>query len=257
MATKDGNGKAAAVPPAVKRRMGGVDIPPPADPGEKATRGRGKAKAADAPRAVVIPRLEVRRFVVPVRGITPLLICKFDQKVQQELMEKTEGKAKNKRAPKDPEAEWNAARHVAVKSRTGKAGWDGIHAGGVRAAMIDAARLVDGLTMTELKQMIFVVADGYGSDGAPLVRIDGVGEKHSGMCRTTTGVAYPRHRPIYYEWGATITLDIVGLSEENALNLLSIAGFTCGVGEWRPTAPKSKTGDMGRFAVVASPGKPD
>lgn len=194
-----------------------------------------------------IPKLEILHLQIEVRGITPLLICKFDEKVKREMEEKTEGKAKNAKAPKDPEAEWNAARHV---SEDGK--WDGIHAGGIRAAMIDAARLVDGLTMTELKQMIFVEPDGYGKDGSPLVRINGVAEKHSGMCRTTTGVSYPRHRPIYREWSATIRISAAGgvLTAEQVVNLLSIAGFTCGVGEWRPTSPKSKTGSMGRWEVV-------
>lgn len=203
---------------------------------------------ASAPKkAITIPKLVIHTLKIPVRGITPLLMCRFDEKVKREMEERTEGKAKNKKAPKDPEKEWNAARHISTK------GWDGIHAGGIRAAIIDAARSVDGLTMTELKQCIFIKADGWSQDGTPLVRIHGEAEKHSGMCRTTTGVAYPRHRPIYREWSAVITLTINGhiLNEEQAVNLVSIAGFTCGVGEWRPTSPKSKTGDMGRFEIVS------
>lgn len=132
-------------------------------------------------------------------------------------------------------------------------GWDGIHAGGIRAAIIDAARSVDGLTMTALKQAIFVRADGLSPEGSPLVRLYGPSPvKFSNMCRTTTGVAYPRHRPIYHGWEATLTLEINGhiLSQEAAVNLVSLAGFTCGLGEWRPTSPKSKTGDYGRFEIV-------
>jgi len=208
--------------------------------------------AKGAAKVISIPKLNIIQLSVPVRGITPLLICKFDQKVQQEMQDRTEGKAKNRKAPKDPEAEWNAARHIAARSRDGRAGWDGIHAGGIRAAMIDAARVVDGVTMTELKQMLFVKADGWSAEGAPLVKIEGAARKHTAMCRTTTGVAYPRHRPMYDEWSATIRLQVVGISEEEAVNLLSIAGFTCGVGEWRPTSPKSKTGDCGRFEVIGA-----
>jgi hypothetical protein len=218
----------------------------------EARRGRGRAGAAPAaPAQLVIPKLQVVTLRFEVRGITPLLICKFDEKVKGEISEKMEGKAKNKKEAKDPEKEWNAARHIAVRSMIGgKPGWDGVHAGGIRAAIIDAGRMVDGLTMTELKQKVFVIADGYSKEGAPLVKIDGIGRMHQAMCRTTTGVAYPRYRPMYDEWGATIRLNVVGLSPENAANLLSIAGFTCGVGEWRPTSPKSKTGDCGRFEIV-------
>lgn len=59
---------------------------------------------------IEIPRAHIIRLQLRIRGITPLVMCKFDEKVKRELEEKTEGKAKNKKAPKDPEAEWNAAR---------------------------------------------------------------------------------------------------------------------------------------------------
>ena len=208
---------------------------------------KGKAaKGREVSGPIEVPQLQILHMSFPIRGITPLLVCKFDEKVKREMEEKTEGKAKNKKAPKDPEAEWNAARHISTK------GWDGIHAGGIRAAIIDAARSVDGLTMTELKQAVFVKADGYSKEGAPLVRIYGEPRKFSNMCRTTTGVAYPRHRPIYENWSAVLTIDANGaiLSREALANLVSLAGFTCGLAEWRPTSPKSKTGDYGRFEIV-------
>jgi hypothetical protein len=211
-----------------KRRLAGIDIPLPGEPAKK---------------SVTIPKLQILRTQFVIRGITPLIVCKFDEKVKREMEEKTEGKAKNKKEPKDPEREWNAARHIS------EAGWDGIHAGGVRAAIIDAARMVEGLTMTELKQSIFIKADGYSKEGAPLVRIIGKPEKFSNMCRTTTGVAYPRHRPRYSNWSATLSIESVGLSAEEVANLVKIAGFCCGLCEWRPTSPKSKTGDNGRFVI--------
>lgn len=226
-------------------RLNGVTLPEP-DPVAQAP-----APVSTKSKSITIPKLLIHTLKIPVVGITPLLMCKFDEKVKRQMEEKTEGKAKNAKQPKDPEAEWNAARHISAD------GWDGIHAGGIRAAIIDAARSVDGLTMTELKQAIFIKADGWSKDGTPLVRIIGAPEKHSGMCRTTTGVAYPRHRPIYREWSAVITLTINGhiLNEEQAVNLVSIAGFTCGVGEWRPTSPKSKTGDCGRFMIQSETGE--
>ena len=204
------------------------------------------APAAPEVAEVSIPRLRILTLKLPIRGLTPLLMCRFDEKVRAEMEARTEGKASNKKAAKDPEREWNAARWLSTD------GWDGIHAGGIRAAIIDAARSVEGLTMTALKQGVFVVADGYSPDGAPLVRIVGKAERFSNMCRTTTGVAYPRHRPIYKEWGAVLTLQVNEhiLSRDAAVNLVNIAGFTCGLGEWRPTSPKSRTGDFGRFAVV-------
>lgn len=222
------------------------------------TNGRGTTlpgkPSEPTPVTIQIPKLNILSIRLKVLGITPLIQCRFDEKVKQAMADKTEGKAANKKSPKDPEAEWNAARWISTE------GWDGIHAGGLRAAIIDAARSVDGLTMTELKQAVFVKADGRSKDGSPLVRIYGPKpEKFSNMCRTTTGVAYPRHRPMYKVgdewnegWGMILQLELNAhiLSQEAAVNLVSLAGFTCGVGEWRPTSPKSKTGDNGRFKII-------
>lgn len=225
MATTSTNGKAKAN----GRLGGGADLLP----------------GAPAPEVVSIPKLSILRLSLPIKGITPLIVCRFDEKVKAEMEARTEGKAKNRKAPKDPDAEFNAARWISTD------GWDGVHAGGLRAAIIDAARSVEGITMTALKQAVFVRADGYSKDGAPLVRIFGECEKFSNMCRTTTGVAYPRHRPMYREWSAVLNIEINEhlLSRDAAVNLVSLAGWTCGIGEWRPTSPKSRTGDHGRFAI--------
>lgn len=148
-----------------------------------ANRIAGVPAGEPADAGIVIPKLQILRLQLKVRGITPLIMCRFDEKVKREMEERTEGKAKNKKAPKDPEAEWNAARWVSTEGR------DGIHAGGIRASLIDAVRSVDGLTMTAVKQAIFIRADGRSADGTPLVRIHGKAERFSNMCRTTTGVA--------------------------------------------------------------------
>lgn len=203
---------------------------------------------------VSIPAPLIYRLQLPIRGISPLLMCRFDEKVKEEMEAKGSGKARNKKVlQKDPEAEFNAARWISTE------GWDGIHAGGFRAALISAARSVDGLTMTALKQAIFIIANGYAADGTPLVRINkpaGITspwpQLDTRMCRTTTGVPYPRHRPLYWPWGALLTLEVSGaiLTESSAANLVAIAGRFCGVGEWRPTSKQSFTGDFGRWEIA-------
>lgn len=206
---------------------------------------------APAPTLIVIPKPHVINLRFRIRGITPLVMCRFDQKVRNEMEAKTEGRARLKKQPKNPEEEFNAARWLSTD------GWDGIHAAGIRAAVISAARSVEGLTMTSLKQGVFIRADGYSDDHTPLVKIIGKPKKYSAMCRTTTGVAYPRHRPMYQPWEAVVNMQVNGhlLSAEAAANLLSLAGQFCGLGEWRPTAPKSMTGDFGRFEIVEDIGR--
>lgn len=211
-------------------------LPAPAVPGDA------------APLGVMIPEPKVLHLVLPIRGITPLIVCRMDQKTQNELRAATEGGARNKKEAKDPEKEWNSARWVSTE------GWDGVHAAGIRAAIISAARSVDGVTMAALKQGVFVKADGQSAEGVPLVRITGEPKCFSNICRTTTGVAYPRHRPKYDEWSMVLNLTINGhiLSYAAAANLVALAGAFSGLGEWRPTAPKSMTGDFGRFEIDKS-----
>lgn len=196
--------------------------------------------------AFTIPKPVIHNLRFRIRGLSPLLVCAFNKKVAQEISNKMEGKAKNKKAPKDPDAEWQEGKHISEE------GWEGIHCGSFRGAIIDAARSVDGITMTALKQAVFVVAEGRSVDGAPLIRIHGKSEKHFAMCRTQTGVAYPRYRPIYKEWECDLIVRANGhiLTPEAAANLVALAGATCGVGEWRPTSPKSKTGEFGLFEII-------
>ena len=187
---------------------------------------------------------------VRIRGISPLLICRFDEKTRGDIEDAMAGKAKGKKAPKNAQKEFDAARYVS------RDGWDGFNAVSIRAAMIEGARMMDNVTMTSLKQAVFIVADGYDRNRTPLIKIDGKPEPFTNMCRTTTGVAYPRTRPLYDPWEATIRMNCNGYicTAEQYVNLLSLAGMFGGIGEWRPTAKKSLTGEYGRFEVINAEG---
>jgi hypothetical protein len=209
---------------------------------------KAKKLAEEVDKILVVPKPVIYRLKFRIRGITPLVICRFDEKAKQQIAESgTAGADNNKKkskSPKDPMKEFNAGRHVS------REGWDGFHAGGLRAAMIGAARMTK-LTMVTMKMGIFVVADGFDSNRIPLVRIDGKAEPFTAMCRTSTGQPYPRTRPLYEPWEATVHLTINGLllNPDQAANLLQLAGLWGGIGEHRPTAPESLTGDNGRFEI--------
>src|SRR5574341_1111807 len=111
--------------------------------------------------------------IVPVRieGTAPLMLHKFSEKMRKQIQEKQTAKdaTRAKRAPKDYDAEFNAARY-----RARGAGWDGIPAGAFRAAMIAACRRVEELPMTQAKGAFFIIEDGHDeTDGTPLIKIEG------------------------------------------------------------------------------------
>ncbi len=211
-----------------------------------------KPKASEDGR-LLIPKPEVHLLRVRIRGISPLLICRMSAKAVNQIKESGDakkGKPKSTAARATPDEQFNDARHISSE------GWDGIHCGAFRGAMIEAARSIQGVTMAGLKQAIFVHADGYGCEtNDPLVRIiceDGP-VRFDNICRTATKQPIPRSRPMYREWGALVTFEVNAsiLDPQSAINLLGFAGRFCGVGEWRPSSKENLTGEMGRFMIVA------
>ena len=71
------------------------------------------------------------------------------------------------------------------------------------------------------------------------------------MVRLATGVADIRFRGEYYAgWEAEFTIQYFknAISAEQLAQLLSIAGFSCGIGECRPE--KSNSGSFGLFELA-------
>jgi hypothetical protein len=68
--------------------------------------------------------------------------------------------------------------------------------------------------------------------------------------RNATGVADLRYRNEIRNWRAELVVEFVSqvLNKESVIALVD-AGGNGGVGDWRPSAPKSKTGTFGQFRV--------
>ena len=66
----------------------------------------------------------------------------------------------------------------------------------------------------------------------------------AGTSSGTTSIAY---RPEFLEWGARLRIRFNpnAISAEQIVNLVEIAGFAVGVGDWRP----EKAGQHGMFTV--------
>lgn len=193
-------------------------------------------------------RMEVVKFRLV--GTTPLVQNRFGEKARQEIQDKHERgsqakKGKNKE-PRDFDDNYQQARHVSV------GGWDGIHAGGFRRAMVDSCKLV-GFHMTKAKLGLFVPADGYTADGTPLVRITkGEPRKVIHAVRNASGVCDLRARPMWdagWECVLTVRYDADMFSATEVLNLVARVGLQCGIGEGRPNSKESTGCDWGLFDV--------
>jgi len=197
---------------------------------------------------------------VVVRGTTPMVQLAFGEKARNQIREKQAAGStakKGKREAKDFDAAFEQAIH---RSREG---WCGLPAAAVRAAMIRGCSLC-GFEMTKAKLCIFVQGDGYSAtEGTPLIKMyregaDGeeiAAEPHhvEHMVKNATGVADIRVRAMYDEdWRARIRVrfDADMFTTTDVANLLMRAGLQVGVGEGRPSSPKSCGMGWGQFECV-------
>jgi hypothetical protein len=190
--------------------------------------------------------------VFHIRGTSPYVQNKFGEKTKQQMRDNqiagSVGRKGKKREGKDFQELYEAAKY---RSRDGQYG---MPAGGFRAALISACKLV-GFHMTKGKISLFVEADGYDKEeGTPLVYFT-KGEPHYSEhpVRLETGVADLRARPMWDEgWEAELRVryDADLFSMQDVANLLMRVGMQVGIGEGRADSKKSCGMGWGFFEIV-------
>lgn len=112
--------------------------------------------------------------------------------------------------------------------------------------MVNAARNIEGVTMTILRGAIFVEGD---DDG--LIPVSFASERMREDMVRLGGISNPadiRYRGELTGWSMKFKVrfnaDVIPAAM--VVNLLNTAGFACGLGEWRP----ERNGDKGTFKVV-------
>ena len=205
---------------------------------------------SEVKKTVTISAPKIKTATFEIVGIAPLVIHRFSAKTKNEMKLKMEtGKAassKKKREAKDTDDIYQESRYIS------KDGWDGFHAGAIRAALISACRLV-GFKMTLAKLSIFVEADGWDAQEPqiPLIRIYGKPQKQEDMARVETGQPYVTVRAAFYDWSAKVKIrfDADQFTIDDIYNLLYRVGSQVGIGEGRPDSKKSCGMGWGLFDV--------
>jgi hypothetical protein len=177
---------------------------------------------------------------IEIRGTSPLVMHKWDEKAKEQMRRKHAGDKTKNRDVRDPEAECEAATYRLSDGRVG------FPVTAFKGAMINAAHKDLGLPKTLVKSGLFIH-----SDEDDLVWVDTPTEKmREDVVRVGQGSTDLRYRPQFSEWRVKLRMEYdEDLLTANALvNLLNRAGFGVGVGEYRP----EKGGDWGRFEVVGT-----
>lgn len=218
------------------------------------TNGAARTKAATKPAEVEtetpveesvgmmsISPLPADRMLVPIIGVTPLIMHRWDEKAKKKMLDEMQG-IKKPKEPKNPEAEYQATMY-----HTADGGY-GFPVVGFKAAIVSAARFYGKeVSMVRLRQCLFM--QGVPSDDQKQILTPITGLPRMREDAVTVGMKGRdlRYRAEFTEWDAMLDITFITsmLDGNSVLSLIDAAGRGVGVGEWRP----EKSGQNGTFMV--------
>lgn len=98
-------------------------------------------------------QLNIAKLVVTVQGTSPLLVNRFAESAIDQIEASQTGAARAKKAPRDPEKEWQQTRYLDQLGR------DCLPAVSFKESMVRAVSFIDGMPMTEARGAFFVDGD--------------------------------------------------------------------------------------------------
>lgn len=171
-----------------------------------------------------------------IKGVTPLIQHAWSEKGLEMMRMTAAERRKREKTKRDPVAEAKASSYYTED------GDYGVPLLAFKAACIGACHKDQGLEKTTFRKSFFVASNGgdlitklHGSD--PIIRED--------IVRVGAGSTDIRYRHQFDQWGANIIAEVDPsmLEPEDIVKVVNRAGFSVGIGEWRP----EKGGEFGRF----------
>lgn len=200
---------------------------------------------------IVLPPLNLEEIRVTIIGETPLITHAWSEKAKKEMLGKHLKKAKQAREAKEPEQDYlDSLYHI-------EGGGYGFPSVALKDCMVTACTSVSGITKVAARQAFRVVGIQALVRGAwpgltmrqDLVEVLGSEpQMREDMVRVGMGQADIRYRAQFWPWYMSfhIGLNQNVLSPEQLFNLLNVAGFGVGIGEWR----SERNGQSGAFRLA-------
>lgn len=226
------------------------------------TKKESKEKGKEKSQVIELQKLKTNRLTIRIKGLSPLICHNWAHKAKQEILDKQMKKPKAAKSARDPWLDycecfyWLSKKPYPVDplplpndenypiEEDIKNAVFGFPCVAVKKAMVTAVTSMSNITKIAARQAFHVVGEYFTieTDEMPVMHEDMV--RLSGIGST----ADLRYRPYFHNWGGQITIDvnINVISAEQTVHLLHLAGFSVGLGDWRPT----KDGIFGRFEVV-------
>jgi hypothetical protein len=199
----------------------------------------------------VLPPLNIAQLQAIIIGDTPLIVHAWSEKAKRQMLAKQTKEAQLAKEAKDPEADFKQSLY------TIKDGGYGFPSVAIKDSMVTAVTSISGVTKIAARQAFRVLGNQELVSGAhpglttrqDLVRILGSEpEMREDMVRIAQSTADIRYRGQFFPWCMKLHISYNEnlLSGEQILNLLNVAGFAVGLGEWRA----ERNGQFGAFHVA-------
>lgn len=191
--------------------------------------------------AVELKPLNLKTLEVRLEGRTGLITHAWSEKAKKQMLDKQQKKNVKAREIRDPEAEYESGFYHFP------GGGYGFPSIGVKGCLIGIAHKDYGVEKTLIRKAIYVHGE-PDENGMQLVKINGEPKMRQDMVVIGMGTSDLRYRPEFMPWTMDITLDYNAdfITADSIVNLLNLAGFGIGLGEWRP----EKGGQSGMFGVA-------
>lgn len=203
---------------------------------------KAKAKAAET---IELKRLTKVRISIPIVGLMPLIPHKWSEKAKRMMPGHPEkDNVKEDKGTHNPVEEAEACLYRLPDRRIG------MPAVAFKAAIVGACRLFEKPDMVTCKILVFV--EGEGPEQLVPIQFEGDPVLREDLPKTggISSAPYLNYRYMLVGWKARLIIHFIptSISASSIVSLVDAAGFG-GVGDWRPSAPKSFTGTYGTWRV--------
>lgn len=188
--------------------------------------------------AIEIKPIVATKLAFWIRGTSPLIQHAWSEKGLSMMRMTAAERKKQPKVGRDPESE---AAACCYRTDTGDIG---IPLTAFKASLIGAAHKDFGLEKTLLRKSFFIPT----TDSNRVVPIEsGDYVIREDIVRVGINQTDLRYRPEFRNWRARIVAEIDAglLTPSDIVSLVNRAGFSVGIGEWRP----EKGGEFGRFEI--------
>lgn len=187
--------------------------------------------AAKKEATITITPPNIERMTVILKGVTPLLTDNGESAIEKIAETQTGPKQKTPKVARDPDADFQSSRYLMPD------GTDAFPGRGIKRALKDAGIRNKAGVGTEIVATVQIDAELIPIEGdEPIMARHYV--RHGGR------VADLAYRAQYTNWKLRVPVSYNAgvIAREHVVSLFDLAGFSIGVGAWRP----EKNGTFGR-----------